>query len=198
VALDLKQFNGVILIIEEGDKMKNKICSILFTVFFVIGCSTQLFAQDYDHEVNAKGITFSWKIEGSDLKVKISAETTGWVGIGFNATDKMKDGNFILGYVKNGKAEIIDDYGVSKNGHKDDDKIGGTNNATLIGGTEQGGKTTIEFSIPLNSGDKMDTVIDPAGETVVLLAYGGSRDSFISKHKDRASIKVNLTTGKVI
>lgn len=178
--------------------MRKNISSILFAMFFVIGCSTPLLAQDYAHEVKAKDMTFSWTIDGSNLKGKISAKTTGWVGIGFNPTEKMKGADFILGYVKDGKAQIIDDYGTEKNAHKDDDKIGGTNNATLVGGTEEGGITTIEFSIPLNSGDKMDTVIDPAGETTILLAYGGSRDSFISKHKDRATIKVNLTTGQVL
>ena len=163
--------------------MRGNLISLVVSLLFLVGLAGNAIAVEYDHETEVRGMTFSWKVADGNLHIKLMGRTTGWVGIGFNATDKMKDGNFILGYVKDGKAQIIDDYGVSKNAHKDDEKMGGTDNATLIGGTEKDGRTTIEFSIPLNSGDKMDTVIDPAGETVILLAYGGSRDSFISKHK---------------
>lgn len=158
-------------------RVSNIAVCILTTVFILAG-SLQLQAQDYDHEVKAKNMTFSWKVEGSDLKVKMSGKTTGWVGIGFNPSTQMKDANYVLGYVKKGKASITDEFGDGERTHKSDDKLGGKNNATLIGGSEEGGVTTIEFSIPLKSDDKTDSVIDPSGKTVVLLAYGGKRDSF--------------------
>ncbi len=108
----------------------------------------------------------------------------------------MKDANFILGYVKKGVAKLTNDFGTDKKKHKPDEKIGGQTNTTLISGVEEGGVTTLEFSLPLNSRDDKDTVIDPAGDTIVLLAYGGKRDSFISTHKYRSTLKVNLSTGK--
>jgi len=107
----------------------------------------------------------------------------------------MKDANFVLGYVKNGKAKIKDEYGDKGTGHKSDKKLGGTVDAVLVGGTEEGGVTTIEFTLPLNSGDKYDGALDVNGDTVVLLAYGAGRDSFKSKHKYRVSYKVNLGSG---
>jgi hypothetical protein len=128
----------------------------------------------------------------------VSGKTTGWVGIAFNPSTQMKDGNFILGYVKDGKVSILDHFGDGDTSHEDDEKLGGSTDITIIGGTEDKTSTAIEFSMPLNSGDKKDTVIDPAGETVVLLAYGGSRDSFKSKHQFRTAIKVNLSDGKVL
>ncbi len=175
----------------------SKIAGTILALVFILTGSFQLYAQDYAHEAKAKNISFNWKIEGSELMVKISAKTTGWVGIGFNPSTQMKDANFIVGYVKSGKPSITDDFGHGERTHKADEKLGGANNATLIGGTEEGGVTSIEFSIPLNSGDKTDSVINPNGKTVVLLAYGGKRDSFKSKHKYRTSIEVNLTSGKV-
>ncbi len=174
-----------------------KIIAIGMALLMVLGLSTNLLAQDYDHETKVKNMSFSWKVDGKDLKVKMSAKTTGWVGIGFNPSSQMKDADYVIGYVKGGKAQITDDFGNGERTHKADDKLGGSNNATLVGGDEKGGVTTIEFSIPLNSGDKTDSVIDPAGETTVLLAYGGKRDSFKSKHKFRTTIKVNLASGKV-
>ena len=177
--------------------MRRRLSVIILAIFFIFGGSVHLFAQDYDHEAKVKDMSFAWKVEGSDLKVKLSGKTTGWVGIGFNPSNKMKDANFVLGYVKAGKAKITDEFGSDENSHKSDEKTGGSSNVTLVGGNENGGVTTIEFSMPLNSGDKTDTVIDPGGETLVLLAFGGKRDSFKSKHKFRTTIKVNLSSGKI-
>lgn len=152
-------------------------------------------AAEYDHEVKDKNISFAWKVVGDTLAVKLSAETEGWVGIGFNPIDEMKGANFILGYVKNGEVKLDDDFGIDENSHKSDTKLGGTSDITLVGGSESGGMTTIEFTIPLQSADKNDTKIDVNGDTTVLLAYGAGRDSFLSKHKYRTALLVNLSTG---
>ncbi len=149
----------------------------------------------YDHEIKAKKMTFNWKIDGDTLAVKVSAKTKGWVGIGFNPSEKMKDANFVLGYVKKGKAKIIDEFGVDTTKHSSDKKLGGTADAVLVAGTEEGGVTTIEFTIPLKSADEYDNAIDTGDDIVVLLAYGPDRDSFKTRHKYRTSLKVNLATG---
>jgi hypothetical protein len=177
--------------------MKTTIFQKMLVVVGVIfwAALTNVHAAEYDHEVQDKKISFAWKVEGDKLAVKMSAETEGWVGIGFNPEKGMQGANFILGYVKNGKAKIDDDYGVDNNAHKSDTKLDGTSDVTLIGGTEEGGVTTIEFAIPLDSGDKTDTKIDVNGDTIVLLAYGSGRDSFLAKHKYRTALKVNLSTG---
>lgn len=154
-------------------------------------------AADYDHTVEAKNISFSWKIDGDNLAGKVSAKTDGWVGVGFNPTNKMKDANYVIGYVKDGKVKIVDEFGETATGHKADDKLGGADNVKVVGGTEEGGMTTIEFEIPLNSGDDKDGVLDPKGDTKLLLAYGAGRDSFRSKHKYREEMIVNLSTGEM-
>ena len=107
----------------------------------------------------------------------------------------MKDANFILGFVKDGKPEITDDFGDTNNNHSPDTTLGGTDDVTLVGGSEEGGMTTVEFTMPLQSGDKYDGEIDVEGDTIVLLAYGGARDSFKTKHQYRTTLKVNLSTG---
>lgn len=154
-----------------------------------------VYAADYEHEVKAKKTTFAWKVDGDTLAVKISAKTKGWVGIGFNPSEKMKGADFVLGYVKKGEAKIIDEFGDGKTKHSSDKKMGGTVDATLVSGMEKDGVTTIEFTMPLKSADKYDTVFDADGDTVVLLAYGPDRDSFKTKHKFRTTLTVNLTTG---
>ena len=164
---------------------------------FVLGTALQGLAADYDHTVEAKDMSFSWKVDGDKLACKIAAKTDGWVGIGFNPSNKMKDADFILGYVKDGEVKITDEFGTSSTGHKSDDSLGGKDDVTLVGGSEEGGMTTIEFSIPLASGDDKDSALVVDGDTVVLLGYGAGRDSFKSKHKYRTTMTVNLATGAV-
>ncbi len=165
-----------------------------FVAMFALS-TTSLLATEYAHEFSDKKMSVAWSVTGDTLAVKMSASTEGWVGVGFNPTDQMKDANFVLGYVKKGKAKIIDEFGTEANKHSSDKKLGGSVDATLVAGIEEGGVTTIEFTMPLNSADKNDTKIDVNGETIILLAYGAGRDSFKSKHKYRATFKVNLSTG---
>ena len=174
----------------KGCKHVVLVLTVLFLGFFTIGQ-----AAEYDHEVQIKKISFSWKVSGDTLAVKIAAETKGWVGIGFNPSSKMKGADFILGYVKNGKVKIRDDFGKSKTSHKPDEKLGGTSDVTLIGGEEADGVTTVEFALPLKSGDKKDSELNVEGDTIVLLAYGPDRDGFTARHKFRTALKVNLATG---
>lgn len=164
----------------------------IFTLFFM---ATMAQSTEYQHSITAEKMTFDWSVVGDQLAVKLSAQTTSWVAVGFNPSKKMKDANIIIGYVKKGKVKILDDHGTAATQHKSDKKIGGADNVTVVGGTEEGDVTTIEFTIPLNSGDAKDGVIDPNADTTVILGYGQGRDSFKVKHKFRDTIVVNLSTG---
>ena len=177
--------------------MKRKRTAIVFSLLaglsFVFASLAS--AGEYAHEVQAKKMSFAWTVNGDKLQVKLSAPTKGWVAIGFNPTEAMKGANFIIGYVKDGKATLTDHFGADINEHKADTKLGGTEDATLVSGTEEGDKTTIEFTMPLGSSDANDNKIDVNADTVVLLAYGIDRDSIKVKHKYRTALKVNLSTG---
>ena len=149
----------------------------------------------YDHEASAGDMTLSWKVDGDTLHAKMSGKTEGWIGVGFNPSKKMQDANFIIGYVKDGKAEIADHFGTRATAHDADSKKGGSDDLTLVSGTEEGGVTTIEFTIPMNSGDKMDGALVADGDTILLLAYGPDRDSLKPRHKYKKTMTVNLSTG---
>ena len=176
--------------------MKKTLISLILVLVCLVAINTVQGAT-YEHEVEAKGVTFAWKVDGDTLHGKVSAKTKGWVAVGFNPTDKMKDGNYILGYVKDGKAEVVDHFGNKNTGHSADDKLGGTSDVTLVGGSEDGGMTTIEFTIPMDSGDKYDSALSADGDTIMLLAFGPDRDSFKPRHRQYAKKTVNLSTGAV-
>jgi hypothetical protein len=107
----------------------------------------------------------------------------------------MKDANIILGLVKDGKVEISDEFGAQPTIHTPDTKRGGKDNVTVAGGGMTGNATTLEFSIPLKSGDPNDGVIDPKADTPVILAYGPDMKSIKLKHQYVKKITVNLGTG---
>lgn len=143
-------------------------------------------------------VSFAWAVDGENLHVKISAETTGWVAVGFNPETAMKGANFILGAVNDqGQVMITDHYGVGYTSHKEDTAIGGTSDISQVYGSEKDGVTEIGFTIPLDSGDMMDTPIDPAKQTTVLLAYSAAQDKFTARHRNRYKLIVNLSTGEV-
>ena len=166
--------------------------AIFFALFTMVSVAQ---STEYQHSITEKKIAFSWSVVGDQLAVKLAAPTTSWVAVGFNPSNKMKDANIIIGYVKKGKVKISDEFGTASTQHKGDKKVGGVDHVTVVGGTEEGGITTIEFTIPLNSGDEKDGVIDPAADTTVILAQGEGRDSFKTKHKVHATFVVNLSTG---
>ncbi len=167
------------------------VCALSLSLFL----TGTLWAADYQHSLTVDQMTFNWSVEGEHLVIKLSAPTKGWVGIGFHPTEGMKGANIILGYVKDGKVELSDDYGHQYTKHEPDVKRDGTDNVTLISGNETGNTTTLEFSIPLQSGDASDGNIDPKADTVVILAYGPDRDSFRMKHQYHKTITVNLGDG---
>jgi hypothetical protein len=172
-----------------------KLMLALLTTLLACFFTTALLAGPYDHEVKAKDMTFAWKVDGDTLHGKMSAKTKGWVGVGFNPSKKMKDANFILGYVKDGKAKVVDHFGTKATGHDADSKKGGSDDVTLVAGTEDNGLTTIEFTLPMNSSDKMDGTLTADGDTILLLAYGPDRDSMKPRHKFKTTMTVNLSTG---
>ncbi len=173
--------------------MRSRLLLILILLLFSV--PTLLFAATYDHKIDKGTMVFEWKVKGKKLHIKLRAKTKGWVGIGFNPTKKMKGANILIGRVKRGKASIRDDFGSGLEKHTSDKKKGGKKNVSKISGKEKGGYTVLRFIIPLNSGDSKDTVIQPNGDTIVMLAYGNS-DSYRLGHTFFKKVKVNLITGQ--
>jgi hypothetical protein len=151
---------------------------------------------DYSRGIAVRDMRFLWRLQGDSIGIKLAAPTKGWIGIGFNpeTPENMKGANFIIGYVKGGEAQAFDHFGTTKNKHKDDEKLEGSTDFSNLSGSEQDGRTELEFTVPLNSGDANDTALNPE-ENIVLLAYGRS-DSIVLKHRFRALLKVNLSTGE--
>lgn len=175
-------------------KIKYSCSLILLLILFFLVPATS--AMDYQHTLEAEDMTFSWTMEADKIHVKLAAKTTGWVGIGFDPEKAMQGANIIIGAVKKGKFRVEDHYGDKKRGHASDKKLGGKDDVLNASGSEADGVTTISFAIPLNTGDKYDKPILTDGFTKIMLAYGGGKDSFKTRHPYRSVYDVNLSSGE--
>ncbi|MBU4459607.1 MAG: DOMON domain-containing protein [Verrucomicrobia bacterium] len=148
-------------------------------------------AADYTHKIEAKGVTFEWTVDGANLNAQLTAKTTGWVGVGFNPTKDMLDASFVIGAVKEGQAKAALFIGTSPSAHSKEVEQG---DVTNIGGSEADGVTKIRFTIPLVSKNPKVKPIATDKDIRMLLAYAAD-DSVKTKHRDRAELTVNLSTG---
>lgn len=188
------------------------VCSSLFLAFLILSCGapkeeaqgehpakllTGAELGDYSHGIAVADMHFLWRLREDSIDIKLVAPTKGWVAVGFNPETgrTMKGANLIIGFVRAGKAEVVDHYGTMKDKHKGDDKIDGQTNVSNVSGSEEGGATEVAFTMPLNSGDAKDTPLSLDGDNIVLLAYGKS-DRIVLKHKFRALLSLNLSTGE--
>ena len=139
-------------------------------------------------ETSAAGVTFKWKINGNNLDCQVSAQTAGWVAVGFNASASMSGADFIIGYVTGTSAVTLRDEHGTGHSHTIDAVPHILNGST---GTESGGITTITFSIPLNSGDLQDFVLAKGASVTVLFAYGAT-DNPATQHVAFGTKQVTL------
>lgn len=170
-----------------------KLTILLFLISGFLQAETQSNTPPQTRAIQAGGVTAELSIQGEYLHVRMSADTTGWISIGFDPTRQMADANIIIGYVSDGKLFIADDYGTSRMGHHRDTSRGGTDDIVSASGTESDGGTTIDFSIPLDSGDSMDRPLALGKRYRILLAHGPKgADDFTTYHADRGAVWVDF------
>ncbi len=138
------------------------------------------------NEITSENIVLQWKIDNENINVILTAPTNGWIAVGFNPENMMQGANIIIGYIKNEKAFIQDDYGNYYTSHTKDDELGGMQNIISASGMETDKETILNFTIPLNSGDEYDNNLEKGTEYKILLAYGNSDDITI-RHAKRTS-----------
>ena len=134
-----------------------------------------------------------WKTDALDnLLVKVSATTVGVVIVGFDLDplNGLQGTNIITGYVVKDTAYIRDNYGTGLQAYAPDTVLGGTDDVTEKAGTETGGITEISFTIPLNSGDSRDCVLEVGQSYLVFLAWG-TADSFDAPYTVYTSTEID-------
>ena len=152
----------------------------LISTIVIILCATMGYTQEFQ-KLEKNGVKLEWKAKGVSLTIRVSASTLGWVAVGIDPSTKMKDADYIIGYVKDGIATVEDQFGDTPYSHKRDKDLGGKDSILMKAGSEKNGVTTLTFSILLDSGDTYDKKIVAGKKYTVIVAYG-SADSMTMKH----------------
>lgn len=146
---------------------------------------------EYEKNKNFGGYEINWATEGQNIYIGVKAKTTGWVALGIQPGSRMKGADIVIGYVKDGKTTVSDQFSAGDFGpHKADTEFEGVDNILEFGGKEEGEYTTIEFKRALNTGDKFDHPLSP-GLNDVIWSYG-SDDQPTLKHVNRGYGEIDL------
>jgi uncharacterized membrane protein len=135
--------------------------------------------------LNQDGYTLAWKIHDNAIDVRVTYATNGWVGVGFGKTGTMEGSHIILGFALNGKATVADHFGYAHDAHAPEAKVGGKDSLTARDAKFADGKTTISFTMPLNTGNPKDPVLVGGESYKVLLANGGDDATDVESYHGR-------------
>jgi len=127
----------------------------------------------------------SWRNDDEDLYLALNGSTTGWVGLGFEPLEWMKNSDIILGSVDRGNVVVLDEYCTGNYGpHIEDTMLGGTDDIEEFAGSESSGRTIIELKRSLQTTDKFDKSFSPGQAISIIWALSENPD--ISQKHDVA------------
>jgi hypothetical protein len=149
-----------------------------------------IYANEYRNSLYelTTGMSLFWENDATNLYVGLVSPGTGWAGVGFSNRTGKPGSNIILGAVANGTVTIQDNYGVTKELHL----VDRASSLLALGGSETSGETTLEFVIPLASGDSQDVTLAPGQTVAVILAYQATKDSFTAEHTRYSQLQITL------
>ncbi len=165
--------------------------SILIVLFLTLAVSA--FAQPAFQQASFGDYQLEWRVVGQELELRYSAQTTGWVAIGFKPSRMMRDANIIIGYVSGGQVTVEDHFGNRNTSHTQDAQLGGSRDLRVIGGSESGGRTTLHVAVPLDSGDPNDQAMSAGEELRIIYAWGrNGADNTSAYHAGRGGANIRL------
>jgi len=119
----------------------------------------------------------SWKNDPEYLYLAMNASTDGWLAIGFEPLEWMKNSDIIMASVQSGKAVARDEYCTGNYGpHIEDTMLGGTNDVKEFAGRKEAGRTIFELKRKLNTGDRFDKAFSPGQAISIIWALSNNPD----------------------
>lgn len=145
----------------------------------------------------AGDLEIDWLVDNGTVQFGLRAHTTGWVAIGLEPTQMMKDADMYFGWYSEGAAHAEDAYATGTFGpHPRDTDQGGTFDMTEYDVGEEGGWTTFEFQRDLDTGDGRDHRVPASDELDIIWAYGAD-DDWTVHHVNRGYATIHTGTGQV-
>jgi hypothetical protein len=119
----------------------------------------------------------SWRNDQEYLYLALNGSTNGWLAIGFEPLEWMKNADIIMACVQAGKAVALDEYCTGNYGpHTEDTMLGGTNDIAEFAGRKEAGRTVFELKRKLDTGDKFDKAFSPSQAISIIWALSNNPD----------------------
>ncbi len=139
-------------------------------------------------------LDISWKNDADYIYMALKGSTLGWISIGFEPTEWMKDADIIIGSAEGANVTVLDEYSTGNYGpHQNDADLGGTYDILEYGGKENGNYTVIEFKRKMNTGDKFDKAFVPGQNVSIIWAMADSKDNSFKHNVAKGEGVLELT-----
>ena len=141
--------------------------------------------------VERNGMTVQWQVTATELQIRMSAPTQGWVAVGLNPNEHLMGTSLLMGRIQNANPEVEDFYVLSPGNYKPVTELGGESQVTLIEGSESPNGTYLHFSIPLEPDSEWHYALQAGKAMHLLMAYSRS-DDFENHSMMRTSVLIEL------
>ncbi|MBN1151723.1 MAG: hypothetical protein JXA58_00805 [Dehalococcoidia bacterium] len=130
---------------------------------------------EYSNELVQGTYRLFWSSSEETIRIAMQADTGGWVAVGFQPGDRMKNADIVMGMMVDGQAVVSDHYSTGDFGpHSADVNQGGSDDVLSFGGLRTDSSTTFEFERSLDTGDEYDESLERGVATQIIWAYGSS------------------------
>jgi hypothetical protein len=147
------------------------------------------------------GMMLRWEAVGGVMYICMEAPGTGWVGLNFMPMDGAIHGDTVIGYVNaDTQATFLSDQvapGDAHFPHFDDRLHGGEISFIEVAGSEIDGRTIIEFSRALMTGEPTDVAFMDMG-LMTMISFHPTADDYVSYHSKWYNVvTINYISGDV-
>ncbi len=119
----------------------------------------------------------SWRNNQEYLYLALNGSTDGWLAIGFEPLEWMKNADIVMASVQPDKAVAKDEYCTGNYGpHIEDTMLGGTDDILEFAGKKVAGRTVFELKRRLDTGDKFDKAFSPGQAISIIWALSNNPD----------------------
>ncbi|MEM8531362.1 MAG: DOMON domain-containing protein [Chloroflexota bacterium] len=142
-------------------------------------------------QASIDGMKVTWYREGSFWVFETTAQTEGWVAVGFNIQNDIVGSNLIMGSVADGVPRLADHFVVGVGDHQPVAQLGGTSQVELLKASEKDGQTMIRFRIAADARDEFHYDLRSGSSIYLILAYSVD-DDFDHHSRLRQHVQVTL------
>ena len=142
-------------------------------------------------QASIDGMKVTWYRDEADWVFEATAQTEGWVAVGFNTRNDIVGSNLIMGAVSAEVPRLADHFVVGIGDHQSVAQLGGTPQVNLLEASEKEGQTMIRIRLAADAHDEFHHDLR-SGESIYLILAYSVDDDFDHHSRLRQHVQVTL------